>query len=56
MSMLFVHFQNPQFEKWTLSRVSGIFFCKKLRKININTPLSDNVVNLRKNIINLKFA
>ena len=26
MSMLFVHFQNPQFEKWTLSRVSGIFF------------------------------
>ena len=30
MSMLFVHFQNPQFEKWTISRVSGIFFLQKI--------------------------
>ena len=29
MSMLFVHFQNQQFEKWTVSRVSGIFFLQK---------------------------
>ena len=42
MSMLFVHFQNQQFEKWTVSRVSGIFFCRNFHKTNMDTTWVDN--------------